>query len=78
MAKIRANSITINNARRALERNFEKDEFKVFWNEDILVVCVKDTADKLKYYVTKQVFEDLMPDVFLDIKLIPSNSDFWK
>jgi len=78
MSKVKANSQTFEQIKKAMSENFGNGNFKMWWEEDTLFIRIKEMSNNLSFFVVKSMLRICMPEVQIDIELIAFHSDFWK
>ena len=78
MKKVVANSQTLEQVRKVMSENFGNGNFKIWWSDDVLFICIKEMADNTKFFVAKSMFDICMPEVNFDVQMISPQSDLWK
>jgi len=78
MKMVKANSITIRNARDAARQHFSESSFKFYWDEDELWCCFKEGVDTLAANVFVSMLRLCIEGLSTKLKIVDANSDFWK
>ena len=78
MKKIKANSVTIRQAREAAKKHFSESSFKFYWDEDDLWCCFKEEVCTLAANVFVSMLRLCIQGLSAKIKIVDTGSDFWK
>jgi len=79
MKKMKANSVTIEQARDAAKEHFPENSFKFYWDmDDELWCCFKEGVDLLAANVFVSMLGICVQGLSTKIKIVDANSDFWE